>query len=581
MNNLKFLTAILLFLFTNNFLQAQCSDIHFYRFNGLQSDKPVYLIHDGERVATVRMGDRYKATVCTSGDYEFVVKTNEDNLSLVKTNLTVEDGKSYYIKIGCMIGTEVAIIGKKSSSKGKKDFGKGSKFKGAVQNITIKSASNSNEPIVSGGGGSGGRRNTTNGFQKSQVVSNFQFDITDIVKAGEMVSISMKVTNLSNDDLTLFTSYYNIYFYDDLGNLLSANNLCLINKCDNNNYTITQTYKQAKSRTKAVIPYGIPVNMSFNVRNIRNGSKKFVRGVLQFGSYPESNRSSKKYFELHLEDIVFPEVVDAGNPLKRNFGSNSMELISAQRTGEDVAVHYKFQNNKPESIAVKIEGTTFYDNLGNAHNQMDVAYGSKQQSVGRYSHTISGSSQIDVFVLFKKVPSNASEIKRVKMQLNGFTLDWENVKITGPGSTATSGSKPRTNQPKSAYINYSDFETKVRNNEDVVGTKVILERIYFESGSDEILRSSYSQLNKLAQLMQPRDKVNVEVSGHTDNVGDDMNNMLLSQKRADAIKYYLMGKSIAPNRISSVGKGKNDPIGDNGTARGRKDNRRVEILIVK
>ena len=81
--------------------------------------------------------------------------------------------------------------------------------------------------------------------------------------------------------------------------------------------------------------------------------------------------------------------------------------------------------------------------------------------------------------------------------------------------------------------------------------------------------------------MQTNNSLNVEVSGHTDNVGDNVQNMVLSQKRADAIKYYLMGKSIAPIRISSVGKGDNAPIQNNLTETQRKENRRVEIEVVE
>lgn len=81
--------------------------------------------------------------------------------------------------------------------------------------------------------------------------------------------------------------------------------------------------------------------------------------------------------------------------------------------------------------------------------------------------------------------------------------------------------------------------------------------------------------------METHPNLKVEISGHTDNVGDDVQNMVLSQKRADAIKYYLMGKSINISKIASVGKGDTQPIANNVSDSGRQQNRRVEIQIVE
>jgi outer membrane protein OmpA-like peptidoglycan-associated protein len=85
----------------------------------------------------------------------------------------------------------------------------------------------------------------------------------------------------------------------------------------------------------------------------------------------------------------------------------------------------------------------------------------------------------------------------------------------------------------------------------------------------------------LGELLKLNSSLKVEVSGHTDNVGDDLSNMLLSQKRADAIKYYLIKKSIQPNKIISTGKGEKEPIRENTTGVGRQENRRVEIMVVE
>lgn len=68
--------------------------------------------------------------------------------------------------------------------------------------------------------------------------------------------------------------------------------------------------------------------------------------------------------------------------------------------------------------------------------------------------------------------------------------------------------------------------------------------------------------------------------GHTDNVGTDAYNMKLGQRRAEAVKAYLISKGIEPNRVFTESKGESQPVADNRTAQGRAKNRRVEVEVV-
>ncbi len=88
---------------------------------------------------------------------------------------------------------------------------------------------------------------------------------------------------------------------------------------------------------------------------------------------------------------------------------------------------------------------------------------------------------------------------------------------------------------------------------------------------------------KLDELVSKLAGVQLEViiaTGHTDSIGTDEYNDKLSVRRAEAIKAYLVGKGIEPNRIYTEGKGKRQPVADNKTAEGRAKNRRVEIEVV-
>jgi OmpA-OmpF porin, OOP family len=88
---------------------------------------------------------------------------------------------------------------------------------------------------------------------------------------------------------------------------------------------------------------------------------------------------------------------------------------------------------------------------------------------------------------------------------------------------------------------------------------------------------------KLDDLVSKMKGINLEVIiavGHTDSVGADAYNQKLSVARSEAVKAYLVGKSIEKNRVYTEGKGEKQPVADNKTAEGRAKNRRVEIEVV-
>jgi len=72
----------------------------------------------------------------------------------------------------------------------------------------------------------------------------------------------------------------------------------------------------------------------------------------------------------------------------------------------------------------------------------------------------------------------------------------------------------------------------------------------------------------------------VSIEGHTDNVGGESANMRLSQKRAEAVRDYLVSQGIASDRMTDKGFGKADPVASNETADGRAQNRRVELKVL-
>lgn len=104
---------------------------------------------------------------------------------------------------------------------------------------------------------------------------------------------------------------------------------------------------------------------------------------------------------------------------------------------------------------------------------------------------------------------------------------------------------------------------------------VVLRNIFFESGSYTLSKTSSAELNRITRFMEKHPEMNIEIAGHTDNVGNDEDNIELSRKRAEAVISYLTAQGIDAGRLTAKGYGSKQPIADNDTSEGRAQNRRI------
>jgi outer membrane protein OmpA-like peptidoglycan-associated protein len=103
--------------------------------------------------------------------------------------------------------------------------------------------------------------------------------------------------------------------------------------------------------------------------------------------------------------------------------------------------------------------------------------------------------------------------------------------------------------------------------------------IEFETGSASIKPSSFKLLDEIFESAVVAEGLKIGVYGHTDNSGSDAVNLPLSEKRADAVKAYLLKKGLTSNRVEAKGFGSTKPITDNNSEAGKSKNRRVEIVL--
>ncbi|MFT3739102.1 MAG: OmpA family protein [Breznakibacter sp.] len=113
------------------------------------------------------------------------------------------------------------------------------------------------------------------------------------------------------------------------------------------------------------------------------------------------------------------------------------------------------------------------------------------------------------------------------------------------------------------------------------GVKIVIENILFDTGKSTLLPQSFKELDKLAALLLENPTVRIEVSGHTDNVGSAAGNKKLSKARALSVKNYLFGKGVPEKNLEYEGYGSEQPVADNKTAKGKAQNRRVEIKVLE
>ncbi len=114
------------------------------------------------------------------------------------------------------------------------------------------------------------------------------------------------------------------------------------------------------------------------------------------------------------------------------------------------------------------------------------------------------------------------------------------------------------------------------------GSTIVLQGVEFEFNSAKLKPESCPVLDDAARILTMHPEIDVEVRGHTDDIGSDAYNLKLSQKRAESVRQYLIDvHMIEPVRLIPVGYGERRPIADNTTEEGRKKNRRVEFLILE
>lgn len=189
------------------------------------------------------------------------------------------------------------------------------------------------------------------------------------------------------------------------------------------------------------------------------------------------------------------------------------------------------------------------------------------------SEDVIHSSKDDEWVKVSSTICAADDYRYIS--LGNFHLDWE-----------TTAEKETTSLDYAFYLiddvlvedmnTYCDGSAKVE-----VESFMNVKNVLYESNSAQLKPSSFSELDKLVLFLKQNTKLNTQIVGHTDNVGDPDANIILSSDRAYSVKDYLITEGIEEHRLFASGMGENIPIATNETEQGRSVNRRVNIILIQ
>jgi len=211
--------------------------------------------------------------------------------------------------------------------------------------------------------------------------------------------------------------------------------------------------------------------------------------------------------------------------------------------------------------------------------------------------------------LFFKIKAQKNTITKTKIVLkNEFGIAYPNAKVilssidtnyvvsVDQNGKAVLNIKQGVEFTVSCFINENKYEFNeiiyIEKNKNIYEASIDLqfdlyEKIFeiknlnFQSGKYDIEKQYFEELNNLVLLLTENRDINIEIAGHTDSIGNEMANQILSENRAKSVKSFLVKNNINHNRISYVGYGEKQPIENNSSFENRKKNRRIEIRIFK
>lgn len=157
---------------------------------------------------------------------------------------------------------------------------------------------------------------------------------------------------------------------------------------------------------------------------------------------------------------------------------------------------------------------------------------------------------------------------------NGQTYEVVYLSLGHKDIAATTTVDDKPNLRMKLTLRYTGFTPPRSAKADAPG--FVLDGVNFDTGKATIRKDSFPRLDGVVEYLQHKKSARIEISGHTDNVGNAKTNKTLSEKRAQSCRDYVISKGIEAARVTAVGYGDERPMAPNDTEAGRQQNRRIE-----
>lgn len=311
------------------------------------------------------------------------------------------------------------------------------------------------------------------------------------------------------------------------------------------------------------------------------------KGHLNFGG-------SDIFVSRRGEDGKWSKAKNIGYPINKNTdcygftlnGAGDKGYISLLNTDEkergiDVYEFRLYEEARPSSVVcikgrVEIESTrvgnksTSVGDKSTPVGSNPTLVGSEKQYVGNKSTRVGTFATVEIFDYLRKKPfflshsdSKTGEFTLILPDSGEYGLN-----VRKPGYVFYSSKIDKTKD--TLYVLLSNIEK---------GKSVVLENIFFAFDSFELDPKSDNEIDRLVSFLKDNPDIEIEIVGHTDNIGSEKRNRVLSENRALSVKKALVAKGIDPSRLVAKGLGMSAPVASNATEEGRQLNRRVECVV--
>ena len=310
-------------------------------------------------------------------------------------------------------------------------------------------------------------------------------------------------------------------------------------------------FRSVYDSTEAV--WGEPINIGYPVNTPDNDVFFVSTKDGKRGYYASVREDGMGYTDIYMVTVL------KDDETREQLASKAVEPVESDAPETTTEVEQVDVDTTPQ---LTLQPVILTVNVEDASNELpidakvalksvgdNVIIASKRQSVGSYSF---------------EVKNVASKEYMLSVEKSGYVF-----KNTKMDIEAVAGVEPKR-------ITRNVSLQKVQ-----VGVSRILHNIYFDFGKATFTTESYTELNKLEKMLAGNSSAQVEISGHTDAIGNDKFNKQLSQRRANAVVDYLAKKGIDRRRLTAVGYGEEKPLASNDDEEeGRELNRRVEFRIL-